>query len=94
MDVIVLIFLAIKIGKLAVTKGLSAGRWRLNLVLAWIAGELIGVVIGMTIFGVDNQFSWLLIALGCALSSYFIIQNYLYKLPDILSDDDVNNIGN
>jgi hypothetical protein len=94
MDVILLIFLAIKIGKLAVTKGLPANKWRLNLVLAWITGELLGVIIGMAIFGKDNQFSWLLIAFGCALSSYFIIQNYLSKLPDALSDDDINNIGN
>jgi hypothetical protein len=93
MDVIVLIFLAIEIGKLAVSKGLSANKWRLNLVLAWIAGELLGLVIGIAIFGIDNQFSWLLIAFGCALSAYFLIKNYLSKLPNVLSDDDVNNIG-
>ncbi len=82
MDVIVLIFLAIEIGKLATKKGLSSTRWVINLVLAWVLGELTGGVIGIFIFGKDNIFSWLLIAWGVALSSYFFIKNYLIKQPN------------
>jgi hypothetical protein len=83
MDVIVLIFLAIEIGKLATRKGLSSTKWIINLVLAWVVGEFIGAVIGVNIFGKENIFSWLLIAWGCALSSYFAIKNYLVKMPDV-----------
>ena len=83
MDVILLIFLAVKIGKLAISKGLAAGRWRWNLVLAWIAGEFVGAFIGIAIFGLENQFSWMLLAFACALSTYFFIHNYLSKLPDV-----------
>ncbi len=66
----------------------------MNLVLAWIGGEILGGGIGILIFGLDNQVSWALLAIGCAVTSYFLIKNYLSKLPDIISDDDLNNIGN
>jgi EamA domain-containing membrane protein RarD len=82
MDVIILIFLAIKIGKLAISKGLSASKWRLNLVLAWIGGEIVGSVLGMVIFGIENQFSWIMIALGFSFTAYFTIKNHLSNLPD------------
>jgi hypothetical protein len=82
MDIIVLIFLAIQIGKLANAKGLSALNWRIYLVLAWIGGEIIGAGIGILLFGFDNAFSWLLIAWGCALTTYVLIKNYLDNLSN------------
>jgi F0F1-type ATP synthase assembly protein I len=93
-EIIVLYFLTKEIGKIATTKGLSSGKWKFNLVLGWIAGEVLGIIIGFMLFGKENLFSCILLALGCAASAYFIIKNYLAKLPDVLSDDDVNNIGN
>ena len=92
-EIIILFFLTKKIGLLAASKGLSAGRWKINLVLAWILAELLGAIIGVIIFGKDNLFSALLIAIACAASSYFIITNYLNKLPSVIDDDDLNNIG-
>ncbi len=93
LEIIILYFLTKKIGLLAISKGLSAGRWKLNLVLAWIVAELLGAVIAVMIFGQDNLFSALLIAIACALSTYFIIKNYLIKLPDVIDEEDLNNIG-
>ena len=93
MDVIILIFLLFSIGKLVKQKGLSVLRWRINLALAWIVGEIIGLLFGIVLFGRDNVGSWLILAFGCALSSYLIIKNYLTKLPDVVDEDDVNNIG-
>ncbi len=93
MDIILLIFLAIRIGRLAEKKGKPAGKWRLNLVLAWIIGEIIGATIGIAIFGQENMFSWALIGLGCAVSTYFLINNHLTKMPDSVNEDDINNIG-
>jgi hypothetical protein len=83
MDVIVLIFLAIEIGKLATKKGLSSTKWIIRLVVFWILGELTGAIIGINIFGKDNMFSWLVLAWGVALSSYFVIKNYLVKMPNV-----------
>jgi hypothetical protein len=82
MDIIVLIFLAIEIGKLATQKGLSSKRWIVRLVIFWLLGELTGAIIGINIFGKDNMFSWLLLAWGVALSSYFVIKNHLVKMPN------------
>jgi F0F1-type ATP synthase assembly protein I len=92
-EIIVLYFLCKEIGKIAVSKGLPSGKWKFNLVMAWIAGEMIGIIMGFILFGKENLFSCILLALGCAASAYFIIKNYLSKLPDVISDDDLNNIG-
>ena len=93
LEIIILYFLTKKIGVLASTKGLSSGRWKLNLIFAWIVAELLGAFVAVIIFGKDNLFSALLIALACAVSTYYIITNYLNKLPDVVDEDDVNNIG-
>lgn len=93
LEIIILFFLTKKIGVLAATKGLPAGRWKLYLVLAWIVAELFGAVIAVMIFGKDNLFSALLVAIACAASSYFILTNYLNKLPNVVDEEDVNNIG-
>ena len=91
-EIFTLIFLAQKIGALAASKGLPAGRWKLYLVLGWIVLEMIGVVIGVAIFGLDNWVSWMLVGIGFALGAYFIIRNYLSNLPDQF-EDDIDNIG-
>ena len=94
LDIIILIFLVINIGKVARRKGVSVIKWRSQLVVAWIGAELFGGIIGFAIFGKDNLFSILLVAITCAVSAYFIMINYLNKLPDIVDEEDVNNIGN
>ena len=94
LEIIILIFLTKKIGVLAGIKGLPVGRWKLYLVLAWIGAELLGAIIAVIIFGKENLFSTFLVAIACAASSYFILTNYLNKLPDIVDEEDVNNIGN
>ena len=93
LDIIILIFLVINIGKLAKRKGLSVLKWRFQLIIAWLGAELFGGIIGFAIFGKDNLFSILLLAITCAVSTYYIITNYLNKLPDVVDEDDVNNIG-
>lgn len=92
-EIIVLIFLAKEIGKLAQAKGLKPGWWKFYLVLGWIAGELIGMIIGVMVFGQDNLVSVLLLAIAVAVSSYFIIKSYLNKLPDYIDDEEIDRIG-
>ena len=91
MDVVILIFLCFKIGKLAVVKGLPRWPWIWRLVGFWLLGELLGGMISFIIFGPD-LFPCFLLAIAVGAASYFIIDNYLSKLPDSINDN-INNIG-
>lgn len=92
LEIIALIFLTREIGKLADRKGLRSGRWKVYTVLAWIAGEFVGAVIGVLIFGPENLFSVILVAIAGAITGYFIIKANLSKRPDVF--DDIDQIGN
>ncbi len=92
LEIIALIFLTKEIGIIADRKGLKRGTWKLYTVLAWIAGEFAGAIIGVLIFGINNIFSVILVAIAGAVTGYFIIKANLSKKPDIL-DDDINQIG-
>ena len=45
LEIIVLIFLCRHIGEIAIRKGESANKWKLYTVLAWIGGEITGLII-------------------------------------------------
>ncbi len=90
-EIIALIFISKEIGKLAVQKGLPAGKWKFMVIALWIILEILGVIAGLLIFSPDNFFSIALVGLGFAIASYFIIKNHLQKLPDAF--DDIDNIG-
>ncbi|MEO8415122.1 MAG: hypothetical protein ABI472_15750 [Ginsengibacter sp.] len=92
LEIIALIFLTKEIGKLAHTKGLKVLTWKIYTIVAWIVSEIIGVFVGVMIFGVNNLFSVVLVGLTFAITSYFIIKAQLNKLPDYF-DDDINRIG-
>ena len=75
LEIIALIILSRKNGKLAVQKGLKSGTWILYSVLCWIAFEVIGVIIGIISFGQENIFPNLYTgAVSCS------IQLFLYPL--------------
>lgn len=92
-EIIVLIFLTRDIGKLAFDKGLKPLTWKIYTVVSWIIAEIIGVIIGVMIFGKDNLISVMLVGLTFAITSYFIIKAQLNKLPDQDIDDGINNLG-
>ncbi len=94
LDLIVLYFLTREIGRLAFKKGLKPLTWKIYNILGWLFGELIGIVIGVVIFGLNNLVSVQLVAFAFAITSYFIIKAQLNKLPDQDLDDDINRIGN
>lgn len=93
LEIIALIFLTKEVGKLAEAKGLRPLNWKIYTIIAWIFSEVLGVFVGALIFGTDNIFSVILIGLTFAITSYFIINAQLNKLPDYF-DDDINNLGN
>lgn len=92
LEIIALIFLTKEIGKIAAGKGLKPGVWKLYTVLAWIAGEFVGAVIGILIFGTNNFFSVALVAIAGAVTGYLVLKANLSKRTDLL-DDDINQIG-
>ena len=81
LDIIILYFLAIKIGKLAAVKGLKPLKWKLITIGAWIFAEIIGLFVGLMFFTIDNLVSLMLIAFGFAITSYYFIYNFLNNLP-------------
>ncbi len=93
LELIALIFLTREIGRLAEKKGLKPLTWKIYLVIGWIFFELIGVFIGIMIFGMNNLISVVLVGFGFAITSYFFIKTQLNKLPDRNIDDDINNLG-
>jgi TM2 domain-containing membrane protein YozV len=92
LEIIILIFLTREIGRLAHSKGLKPGTWKIYTVVCWIISEIIGLIIGFMIFGKDNLFSVAMIGITFASTSYFIIKAQLNKLPDYF-DDDIDRIG-
>jgi hypothetical protein len=94
LELIALIFLTREIGRLAEKKGLKPGTWKIYLVIGWIFFELIGVFVGIMIFGMNNLISVVLVGFAFAIGSYFFIKAQLNKLPESNIDDDINNVGN
>lgn len=94
LELIALIFLTREIGKLAEEKGLKPLTWKIYTIISWIITEIIGIIVGVMLFGKDNLFSVVLVGLAFAITSYFIIKAQLNKLPDQNFDDDINNLGN
>ena len=92
LEIVALYFLTKQMGKMASDKGLKPGAWKFYTILAWIVGELIGVIIGISIFGKDNLFSIVLVGIAGAFTGYLYIKSLLSKKPDVL-DDDMNNMG-
>ena len=91
LDLIVLIFLTREIGRLAFRKGLKPLTWRIYNVLGWLLFEIIGIIAGVLIFGIDNLISINLMGFTFAITSYFLIKARLNKLPDV--DDEIDNFG-
>ncbi len=93
LEIIALIFLTKDIGKIAAQKGLKPITWKIYTVIAWLVSEIIGIMVGIMIFGVDNVVSFVLVGITFAITSFFIIKAQLNKLPNQTFDDDINNVG-
>jgi predicted membrane-bound dolichyl-phosphate-mannose-protein mannosyltransferase len=91
LDIIILILLMPKVRKLADRKGLKPSLWQVYTVLAWFGAELLGVTVSFFFFG-DELFPAAVIGLGCAGTSYFMVQGIMQKKPDPF-DDDYRNLG-
>ena len=92
LEIIALIFLTKEMGKIAAEKGLKPVTWKIYTVLAWVLGEIIGGIIGLYMFGLNNLISVALVAIGGAITGYLILKSNLSKRPSVM-DDDINQIG-
>lgn len=93
LEIVALIFLTKDIGKLAARKGLKPSTWKIYLVLGWILSEIIGVIVGIMIFGMHNLVSIVLMGLAFAFGHYFFLRHTLYKYEDYTFDDEFQDFG-
>lgn len=73
LEIIALIFLGGQMGKMAIRKGQKPGMWKLYTVLAWIGGEVIGILISIMAFNKEDYMGMLPLALAGALGGYLIV---------------------
>jgi hypothetical protein len=92
LEIVALIYLTRSIGQLALNKGLKPGTWKLYTVLAWFTGEITGLIIGFTMFGVERPIMALLVGIPCAVGGYHIVKATLERKPDVFVDD-INQIS-
>lgn len=89
-EIIALYFITVYIGKLATKKGLPTIKWKINTILAWFAGEIVGVMVAILVFRFPQDFKPTsfdmikisLVALPFAFAGFHIIKNILEKKPD------------
>ena len=93
LEIIALVLLSRQIGQLAVRKGLPSLRWKLYLIGAWVGLELVGVIIGLALFGDGNLVGVGLFGLMCGIGGYLLVRAYLNKLTDADINEDINNFG-
>ncbi len=82
LEIIALVLLCGQMGKMAIRKGQKPGAWKLYTVLAWIGGEVIGIIIAVTAFNSEDYLSMLPMALMGAVGGYLIVRAILSKMPD------------
>jgi uncharacterized membrane protein YfcA len=83
-EILAIIYLCRKIGDLAEQKGLRRGLWQFYTVLAWIVGEIIGILLGIIIFQTnpDQLIPLVIPGYALAVASYFVLKAVLSKKPD------------
>ncbi|MBS1734546.1 MAG: hypothetical protein JST02_14720 [Bacteroidetes bacterium] len=91
-ELILLFLLTRSIGKLAERKGEHPGKWKILTVLSWIAFEIFGLMLGLSLLGNKNLVGLMLFGLFCAFGGYLLIRFILEKKTDVINDD-IDNIG-
>jgi len=82
LEIILLIFMAIHIGRLARRKGQEPNPWRWKTVGLWLLFEFTGIFFGIALFGTKNLVGLSLFGTACGFGGYLIIRRILEKLPD------------
>ncbi len=91
-EILVLINITKIFGRLATQKGLSAGLWKLYIVLAWFFAEFTGIFIGVLLFP-DTMLVYLLFGYSFAAAAYYLLKYILNKKPDLVDDEWLAQLG-
>lgn len=91
LEIILLIFMTRHIGSLAIRKGLQPGTWKQYTILSFLAGEMIGCIIGVVLWGKEEILAAAVLGVACAVAAFFTLRANLSSKPD--ADDDISNIG-
>ncbi len=88
-EIIVLYFLCKQMGAAALQKGLKPSKWKILTVVAWITGEFAGLIMGVMLFGFDqnNLLGLMAFAVACAFGGYLLVRASLEKMPSIPQDN-------
>ncbi len=86
-ELIALYFIFREAGRLAVEKGYSSIRWRIQDLIAWFLGEMVGMLIVMTYFP-DQLITMLIIGISMAYLAYLLLKQYWATLPYNSQDHD------
>ena len=81
-EIIALFFLSRHIGRMAAGKGLSPNKWIRYLILAWVATEFVGIILGIMMFGIGNLYGLMMFAIVCAFGGYLLVRKRLEDMPD------------
>ena len=87
LELIALYFIFREAGRLAVEKGYSPVRWRIQALMAWFFGEIMGIYIVLAYFP-DQLITMLVIGISMAYLSYLILKKYWDTLPYKSHDHD------
>ena len=86
LEILALIFITRHIGQLAEKKGMPTGWWKFYTVIAWIAGEILGVFAAMFFFQAEDYIAMLPMAILGAVGGYLIVRAILSRMPDKPAD--------
>lgn len=92
-EIIALIFIAKEIKKIALQKGLKPLTWKIYTIVCWFVFEIIGITLGILLFGLANIIPLAFFGLICAFGGFLVIRSVLLNMPDKISDDDINRIS-
>ncbi|HEX8545715.1 MAG TPA: hypothetical protein VF691_02070 [Cytophagaceae bacterium] len=81
-SIIALYFLTKQLGKIAESKGEIPSRWKMQAILAWLIGDMIGEMLVFQFFGL-NVFLLFLFGVGLGYVGYLIVKQRLESLPDV-----------
>ncbi len=93
-DLIALILLSRYNGKTAARKGLKSGTWVVNTIIAWIVGEMLGCILGLSFFPFTKENILIIMAFGLfgAFGGFLFIKHKLDQIPDHV-EEDASRIG-
>lgn len=90
LEIIALYFLTAHNGKIAERKGLKPMTWKINTVIAWFIGEIIGIIVAINLFHIHQAeklsnaelIKMSLVALPFGFAGFHFIKYTLEKKPD------------